>query len=80
MSLDLALKSLKAQDIPVSRGIIGPNGPVFDVRGFMLTAAQILKLSEYDQVTMKGIQAFAKSVEGNSNAAKAVPTRWPSKS
>jgi hypothetical protein len=62
-----------AQELSVSRGMVGPNGFVFDVAGFMLTGSQILKLSEYGQLSLKGIQAFADSVKDDPEASKAMP-------
>ena len=73
--LDACVKSLKQQRIPVSRAIVGEDGFVFEVMGFMLTESQILRLCEYGQLNAEGIKAFAKSVEGDPMATKAVPLR-----
>jgi len=73
--LDACVKSLKQQRIPVSRGMVGEDGFIFEVMGFMLTGSQILKLCEYGRLNAEGISAFAKSVEGDPLARKAVPQR-----
>ncbi len=78
MALDklaACVKSLKQQRISVSRGMVGEDGFVFEVMGFMLTGSQILKLCEYGQLNAEGISAFSKSVEGDPMARKAVPQR-----
>ncbi len=65
MALDklaACVKSLKQQRISVSRGMVGEDGFVFEVMGFMLTGSQILKLCEYGQLNAEGISAFSKSV------------------
>ena len=71
--LNKALRVLAKQRISVSRGVGGPNGLVFDVMGFMLTARQILALKECGQLNAHGIREFAKSVEGDPNARTALP-------
>lgn len=73
--LDGCLDVLKGQGISVGRGMAGEDGFIFEVMGFMLTGSQILKLCEYGQLNAEGIRAFAKSVEGDPMARKAVPQR-----
>src|SRR6267154_1192798 len=73
MALDklaACVKSLKQQRISVSRGMVGEDGFVFEVMGFMLTGSQILKLCEYGQLNAEGISAFSKSVEGDPMARR----------
>jgi hypothetical protein len=71
--LNKALGTLRNQRISVSPGVVGPEGLVFDVMGFMLTAKQILALEECGQLNAHGIREFAKSVEGDPNARTALP-------
>jgi hypothetical protein len=71
--LSTALRSLRNQNISVSSGILGPNGLVFDVMGIMLTGRQILRLKQVGRLNAEGVEKFAKSVEGDPNAATAMP-------
>jgi len=57
--VEMALDKLDAcVNIPVSRGMVGEDGFVFQVMGFMLTGPQILKLCEYGQLNAEGIKAL----------------------
>ena len=73
--LDACITNLKGQGISVSPGMVGPDGFVFEVMGFMLTGAQIIKLAEIEQLNESGIKGFAKRVEGRMDASKIVPER-----
>ena len=71
--LNEALTSLANQKISVSPAIVGADGLVFDVMGFMLTARQILALKACGRLHAHGIREFAKSVEGDPSARTALP-------
>jgi hypothetical protein len=61
--INKALRSLKNQNIPVSKAIVGPQGHTFSVMGYMLTARQIVELNHEKQLHAKGIREYAKKFE-----------------
>jgi hypothetical protein len=61
--LDTCLTGLKQQGISVSQSVVGENGFIFEVMGFMLTAEQIIELHQHGQMDANGIKAFAKSIK-----------------
>jgi len=65
--INQALRSLKDQNIPVSRAIVGEHGHTFDVMGYMLTAGQIVELYDGKKLYAKGIREFAKKFEPVAN-------------
>jgi hypothetical protein len=67
--IDKALRQLKNQGISVSDGIVGPQGIVRDVMGFMLTVPQILQLRSEQKLNAEGIREFAKEFK-EKNAPK----------
>jgi len=73
--LERALASLRSQRITVSQPIVGEQGFVFDVMGFMLTAAQINDLFDLRKLDRRGIREFAESVKDNSSARRILPSR-----
>ena len=57
--LDKALNSLKNQGIPIGdAGLMPGDGFVFDVNGFLLTGAQILRLRADGELDSQGIRNF----------------------
>lgn len=72
--LERALRSLRAQGIPVSQAIVGDQGFVFAVMGFMLTAIQINDLLDIGHLTQAGIREFARRVEGDPTARLRLPS------
>jgi hypothetical protein len=71
--LDRALRELKRRAIPVSRAIVGDQGFVFAVMGFMLTATQINNLLDLGKLNQDGIREFARIVENDPMARKRLP-------
>jgi hypothetical protein len=61
--LDTCLTGLKQQGISVGEGVVGENGSIFEVMGFVLTAEQIVALHENGQMDANGIRALAKSIK-----------------
>jgi hypothetical protein len=72
-TLDSCLEILRRQGIFVDGCMMSEDGFVLEVKGFLLTASQMLKLCESGQLNLEGIKAFAKSVQGDHMARKAVP-------
>jgi hypothetical protein len=63
LDLNVAIRHLELQGISVSPGMIGLEGFVFDVGGFLLSGSQILKLQRKGQLTLRGIKEFTSSNE-----------------
>ena len=63
--INKALRSLKSQRISVSNPIVGNEGHVFDVMGFMLTASQIVELHRENKLNERGIREFAAKYEAD---------------
>ena len=61
--INKALRSLKSQETYVSPAIVGPDGFVHDVMGFMLTHLQILYLHREGRLNPSGIREFAEVFE-----------------
>jgi 4-hydroxy-L-threonine phosphate dehydrogenase PdxA len=62
VEIQKALRSLKAQRIPVSGPIVGDTH-IFNVMGFMLTESQIITLQDENKLNAHGIREFAKKAE-----------------
>ena len=59
-AINIALRSLENQGIPLSPPIVGPRGMTFDVMGYMLTESQIVGLRRENSLDAQGIREFAK--------------------
>lgn len=61
--IDDALASLRNQGIHVGEPIVGPQGFMFNVGGFMLTQAEVLALKRRGRLHWEGIKEYAVAME-----------------
>jgi hypothetical protein len=68
--INKALRGLKSQGISVKGPIVGNDGPVYEVVGFMLTTDQIVTLQEEKKLNERGIRELSEKVKAANNKGR----------